>query len=242
MLALPAVVFGSTQVQFLHAVPGVGKATVSVDGLAIGSAAFGQVSTPASVPSGATKFTLKAPGGVKLTKSTRLANGARYTIVGLATGKAGVMHLYRGRGAEPGKARLRMIQAAPELGDADLALDGKVVAGSVPYRAATRYWTFPPGNEQLTVQDPGSNAMALGKASLALSAGTASTAYVVGSKGERVRVVLVDDATTGPSAAPQTGLGGLVEGDGGFRNWGGVIAAALVTGLVAIALLRRATR
>ena len=92
------------------------------------------------------------------------------------------------------------------------------------------------------MQGPGSNVVALGKSSLPLSAGTANTAYVVGSKGERVRVVLVDDATTAPSAAPQTGLGGLVEDDSRFRNWGGAIAAALATALVAIVVRRRATR
>jgi hypothetical protein len=241
MLALPSVALGAAQVQFLHAVPGVGKASVSADGRTIGTAAFGQVSSPATVPSGSTKLVLTAPGGVTLKNSARLANGATYTIVGLARGKAAAIHLYRDGGAKPGRARLRMVQAAPELGDADLALNGRVVAGSVPYRAATRYWTLPPGNEQLAVQHPGSSEMALGSASLPLSAGTASTAYVVGSKGERVRVVLVDDATTAPSAAPQTGLGGLVEDDGGFRNWGTVIAAALVAALVAIALRRRAS-
>lgn len=242
MLALPAVAASSTQLEFLHAVPGVGKATLSADGRAVGSAAFGHASSPVMVPSGSTRLVLKAPGGVTLEKTARLANGASYTIVGLATGKAAALQLYRDGGAEPGKARLRMVHAAPELGNADLALGGKVVAGDVAYRAATRYWTLPPGDEELTVQGPGSSVVALGKASLPLSAGTANTAYVVGSKGERVRVVLVDDATTAPSAAPQTGLGGLVEDDSQFRNWGGAIAAALATALVAIVVRRRATR
>jgi hypothetical protein len=214
---------------------------LSADGRTIGTAGFGQVSSPATVPSGFTKLVLRAPGGVALKKSVRLANDATYTIVGLARGQAAAIHLYRDGGAKPGRARLRMVHAAPELGNADLALNGKVVAGSVAYRAATRYWTMPPGNEELAVQRPGSAEMALGKASLPLSAGTASTAYVVGSKGERVRVVLVDDATTAPSAAPQTGLGGLAERDAPFRNWGAVIAAALVAALVAVALRRRAS-
>jgi hypothetical protein len=178
---------------------------------------------------------------VALKRTVRLADDATYTIVGLAQGRAAVIHLYRDGGAKPGRARLRLVHAAPELGDADLALNGKVVAGNVTYRAATRYWTMPPGNEELAVQRPGSAEMALGKASLPLGAGTASTAYVVGSKGERVRVVLVDDATTAPSAAPQTGLGGLADRNTPFWSWGTVIAAALVAALVAVALRRRAS-
>ena len=90
-----------------------------------------------------------------------------------------------------------MVHAAPELGDADLALDGKVVAPNAGYTDATQYWTLPPGREELTVQAPGSDEMALGMRSLPLTAGTATSAFVVGSGGERVKVVLVDDATAG---------------------------------------------
>ena len=131
-----------------------------------------------------------------------------------------------------------MVHAAPELGDANVALDGKVVAHRAAYEDATDYWTLPPGQEQLEVRDPGSKKMAIGIRSLPLSAGTTTTAYVVGSKGERVRVVPVDDATTAPSAAPQTGLGGLAPHDGGGPNWALAAAAALAVG-GAIALLRR---
>ena len=100
---------------------------------------------------------------------------------------------YRHLLADPGQARLRMVHAAPELGDANLALNGKVVAKRAAYTDATQYWTLPPGAEELTVLDPSSKKMALGRRSVPLAAGTSTTAYVVGSRGERVKVVLVDD-------------------------------------------------
>ena len=136
-----------------------------------------------------------------------------------------------------------MVHAAPELGDANLALNGKVVAKRAAYTDATQYWTLPPGAEKLTVLDPSSKKMALGMRSVPLAAGTSTTAYVVGSRGERVKVVLVDDATTAPAAAPQTGLGGLATADGGGPNWAAAAAAALaVGGAVAILRRRRASR
>ncbi len=238
ILALPATALASTQIRFLHAVPGVGEATVTADGEQVGSADFGQVSAPTSVPAGKTRLVLKAPGGVTLTKTQRLADGASYTIVGLATANAAEIRAYRNEGAVAGQARLRMVHAAPELGDADLALDGKVVAPNAGYTDATQYWTLPPGREELTVQAPGSDEMALGMRSLPLTAGTATSAFVVGSGGERVKVVLVDDATAAPSAAPQTGLGGLAGQDDGGPNWALAVAAVLAVG-GGIALLRR---
>ena len=240
ILVAPSTALGAAQVRFLHAVPGAGEATVTADGQSVGSAGFGGVSDPAAVPSGPTRFVLEAPGGVRLTKSARLLDGGSYTVVGLARGNSAELRLYRNGAADPGRARLRMVHAAPELGTANLALNGKVVAKGAAYTDETRYWTLPPGPEKLAVLDPGSEEMALGMRSVPLAAGTATTAYVVGSRGERVKVVLVDDATTAPAAAPQTGLGGLATKDGGGPNWALAVAAALVVG-GAIALLRRRT-
>lgn len=241
ILALPATALASTQVRFLHAVPGVGVATVSADGQQVGSAGFGQVTDSASLPSGPTHFVLKAPGGVTLKKTVNLVDGDNYTLAGLATANAAEIRVYRNGAADPGEARLRMVHAAPELGDANLALDGKVVAHRAAYTNATQYWTLPPGPKQLEVLDPGSKKMAIGMRSIPLSAGTTTSAYVVGSKGERVKVVLVDDATTAPSAAPQTGLGGLAQNDGDGPNWALAAAAAIAVGGAAALLRRRWT-
>lgn len=241
ILALPATALASTQVRFLHAVPGVGVATVSADGQQVGSAGFGQVTDSASLPSGPTHFVLEAPGGVTLKKTVNLVNGDSYTLAGLATANAAEIHVYRNGAADRGEARLRVVHAAPELGDANLALDGKVVTHRAAYTDATSYWAEPPGRTQLEVLDPGSKKMAIGMRSIPLSAGTTTSAYVVGSKGERVKVVLVDDATTAPSAAPQTGLGGLAQHDGGGPDWALAAAAALAVGGAAALLRRRWT-
>ena len=236
ILALPATALADSQVRFLHAVPMVGEATLSADGEPVGSAGFAEVSDPVTVASGAAALVLEAPGGVTLRSNERLADGASYTIVALAKGKAAELVSFRNGDAKPGLARLRMIHGAPELGDANIEVDGTVVAEGAGYTDATRYWGLAPGRPEVAVLDPATGQEALARQEIPLAAGTATSAYVVGSAGEATRVVLVDDATLAPAAPPETGLGGSYS-DGG-PNWLLALAAALAVGGAA-ALVRR---
>ena len=61
-----------------------------------------------------------------------------------------------------------------------------------------------------------------------LTAGTASTAFVLGTQGQKVRLVVATDSTVAPGHAPETGLGGLA-GKGG-PSWLLVALAALAAG------------
>jgi hypothetical protein len=78
-------------------------------------------------------------------------------------------------------------------------------------------------------------------ATVSVSAGSATTAVLVGSRGEKARWVLVDDATVAPSAAPQTGLGGLST-PGGGPPWLAALLAALGAGALGAVAHRAATR
>jgi hypothetical protein len=236
ILALPASALADSQVRFLHAVPMVGEATLSADGQPVGSAGFAEVSDPVTIASGPTELVLEAPGGVTLRANERLADGASYTIVAFAKGKAAELVSFRNGDAKPGKARLRMIHGAPELGEADIQVDGKVVAEGAAYTDATRYWGLEPGRSEVAVLDPATGEEALPMQEIPLVAGTATSAYVVGSAGEATRAVLVSDATLAPAAPPETGLGGSYA-EGG-PNWLLALAAALAVGGAA-ALVRR---
>ena len=65
-------------------------------------------------------------------------------------------------------------------------------------------------------------------------AGTASTAFVVGSGGMPAQIVLTDDGTAGPTAAPATGLGGATSGGG----WLLIIGSSLIGGVAGRGLVR----
>jgi len=218
------------RVRFMHAVPGVGAASLKVGDQTVGDADFGQFTGFATVTSGSGDLTLSAPDGLTLKGSGDFAAGKSYTVIALAQGKSGTLKVYPDGVARGKVARLRMIHASPELGEPNVTLGDRQVAESAVYTTATKYWTVAPGDYPLSVADPKSGKAAIASDPISLSAGTASTAVLVGSAGEQERVVLLTDDSVGPAAAPQAGFGGLAgTGDGG-RPWLLAFVAALLAG------------
>ena len=68
----------------------------------------------------------------------------KHTVVAIGTGKGVDLLVYKDDGVEPGKATLRAIHAAAEVGEADVRLDGKVVVAGVGLGDDTGYLPFPP--------------------------------------------------------------------------------------------------
>lgn len=219
----------TAQVRFLHAVPGVGNATLSAEGVNVGGAGFGDKTGFASVPAGDDPLVLHGPGGLVLKGSAAFGAGHAYTVIALAKGKSAQLRSFADGAARAGIARLRMIHASPELGSPNLIVGGKVIAKAAPYGADTGYTDFKPGSYKVMVENPADNSTVIPTATVPLVAGSTTTAVLVGSRGEMARWVLVDDATAAPTAAPQTGLGGLAGDDGG-RPWLLALLAALGAG------------
>jgi hypothetical protein len=220
----------TAQVRFLHAVPGVGSATLSADGVKVGSAGFGEKTGFATVPAGDEALVLHGPGGLVLKGSDTFGAGHAYTVIALAKGKSAELRAFVDGAARAGIARLRMIHASPELGSPNLVVGGKVIAKAAPYGANTGYTDFKPGSYSVMVERPGDGSV-IPTAKVSLAAGSATTAVLVGSRGEMAHWVLVDDATAAPSAAPQTGFGGLAGADAG-RPWLLALLAALAAGTI----------
>ena len=220
----------TAQVRFLHAVPGVGTASLSASGVKVGIAGFGEKTGFASVPAGDSPLVLHGPDGLVLKGSDQLDAGNAYTIIALAKGKSAELRGFVDGSARAGVARVRMIQAAPELGMPNFVVGGKVVAKSASYGSDTGYADLEPGSYKVKVEDPASGKTVIPTATVSVSAGTATTAVLVGSRGEKARWVLVDDATAAPSAAPQTGLGGLTNSSDGGSPWLLALVAALGAG------------
>jgi len=228
----------SAEVRFLQAVPGVGEATLSAGGKEVGPAGFAEVTDLVAVPAGETDLLLTAAGGVDAEGSQTLEPGAAYTVIAMAKGDGAELVTFADETATSGVARLRMIHAAPELGEPDFLVDGKVIARTASYRDATPYRTLDPGSYEVEVTDPDSGQPILPAKTLSMAAGTSTSAVIVGSRGEDARLVVVDDDVTAPSSGPQAGFGGLV--DSGGRPWGLALLAVLGAGLIGGAMLRRA--
>lgn len=211
---IAAQALGKALVRFIHAVPGVGAATVELDtgsGLhPIGSVGFGQVSGWLSVRSGSFKWALTG-GGKTLARGTATVGDGAYDIVVLDRHSGVGLGVYRARAGRSGTSLVRVIHAAPELGAPELTLDSKVAVKSLSFTAATPYVSVNPGAHVLGAMKPGTSTSLVHDA-VTLTPGVAYSAIVIGSRGQRVRVVNVVDRgapltrTAGRRAArPSTG-------------------------------------
>jgi hypothetical protein len=230
--------FATASVRFVHAVPGAGPATLnlSVEGSGVSSSpvSFGTVGKALEAKPGRAKFTLVAvKGGDPLAATDEtLVDGARYTVVALPKkpGRGAQLRVYRDVKSRAGKARLRVIHAGAELGEPDVRVGNRVVAEKVAYGDATDYVDVPPGTSDISITRAGGEGGALAtKRDVGLSAGTATTAVVVGSGGKPTQIVTLSDGTAAPKGAPATGFGGMAAGDDSPSR----LAVALLFGLFA---------
>jgi hypothetical protein len=191
-LLWPAQALARALVRFVHGVPGVGTADVDVDGQPIGSIGFGQYTQWHSIRSGSFTWTL-AGGGKTLAQGTSTVGNGAYDIVVLEQGSKVILGIYKAQGGEPGTALVRVIHGAPEFGSPELTIDGKEAVKSLRYLQATPYVKLPAGTHSLGAMRPGDSTPLVSVPDVHLSAGTAYSAVVLGTRGERVRVVeLVD--------------------------------------------------
>jgi hypothetical protein len=121
------------------------------------------------------------------------------------------------------------VQAAPELGKVDVMLGDEPIAEGVAYGDVAPYSTVAPGAYLVQVTSPETGSMIASRGGVPLTAGTASTAFVIGSGGEPVQIVVADEQVAAPRGAPATGLGGLAGEDSH-------LVLALIAGLLAALL------
>jgi uncharacterized protein DUF4397 len=220
------------QIRFLHAIPGGPTANLQVKGASGPSAtlsgvSFAKTSSYAPGPSGRVTATLLA-GGKALGKGTAtLGSSGRYTFVA-GKDKSGKpeIKVFASGPATAGKARVRALHFAPEVPKADFKLGNRDL-GTLDEGQAGQYVSVEPGTYPIEAMPPGSKDAVVMDKNVSLSAGTASTAYALGSGGEATKFVVVQDSVAAPSGGPATGLGGL---SGDDTPWLAALLAALVAG------------
>jgi hypothetical protein len=195
-LVWPAQSFAKALVRFVHGVPGVGRATVKVDdgtgSQTAGTIGFAQSTGWHSIRSGRFRWTLEGGGEQLASGSATVGNGA-YDIVVLERQMKVWLGIYKARGGTPGTSLVRVIHGAPELGAPELMVDGKVAVKSLGYRQATPYVDLPPGTHTLGAMRPGDSTPLVAGAHMSVMAGKAYSAIVLGTRGQRVRVVSLVD-------------------------------------------------
>ena len=194
-----------------------------------GPAAFGTATPYARVPSGQVELRLAGGRDRNVSIERALADGGRYTVVALPRNGGTSLRAFRDGGPRGGRARVRVIGAAPELGEPDVRLGGRTIAERVQFRGATSYASVTPGRYTLSVMRPrGEGAPIASRGGVVLSAGTSTTAVLAGSGGTEQRIIVASDGAVTPAAAPDTGLGGL-SGEGGLR-WALILVCAAAAG------------
>jgi hypothetical protein len=223
---------GAAHVRLAQAAPGAGEAHLlqgsGDQAETIGRlVSYGQVGGYSRVKAGQVTLGLRQTAGAGTPSArARLRDGERYTVVAMGGGRTALRVLQDGRG-RPGASQLRVVHVAPELGRVEVRLGSRIVAGPVGFRDVADYRRVDPGAYAVRVTRPGSDGTVAAQGGVPLTAGTASTAFVVGSGGEPVSVVVAADRSAAPQGAPRTGLGGLADGDGP------PIFLAILTGLMA---------
>lgn len=245
VLALAASPAFAAQVRFFHAVPGSPPVSLGAGGSTIASGiGFGRASAYQEVESGTADFTLTEAAGSPnplAEASESLSGDRRYTVIATGTSDDIRLRVFADPSASGGRARVRVINAAPEVGSPTLRAGREVLARSLRFGRSTPARALEPGIYRLSAEPArgGSGPLAeLPGASLA--AGSSYTAVLAGSAGEATRFVLLSDATAAPTGAPQTGLGGLA-GDQG-PPWALVLIAAALAGLLGGGIHRLAGR
>lgn len=197
-LIWPAQALADAVVRFIHAVPGVGTATVDVNNQTIGSIGFGQVTPYESVRSGSFQWKLTGASKVLASGTSTVGNGTYDIAILAAPSGAGVrLGIYPASSATSGKSLVRVIHAAPELGQPMFMLDAQTLADRLSYGTATPYYAIKPGMYTISAMKP--SLMAAGDPTLiddkdvTFAPGTAYTAFAIGSRGQMVRVVTVTD-------------------------------------------------
>jgi Domain of unknown function (DUF4397) len=214
LLAGPAAsAWADAKVRFVHAIPGSGPASLTatqggIDQKIDGPVGFGEIGSYANVPAGQVTFEL----GDLAEAKAKLRNRAYYTVVAMRQGSERLMVLSEGRG-DGGEARLRAVNAAGELGQVDVQLGDTPVADSVGVGEVTSYKAVEPGAYAVQVTSPKDGSMIASAGGVTLTAGTSSTAFVIGTGGEPVQTIVAADRTATPRGAPATGLGGLADED-----------------------------
>ena len=184
-------------VRFVHAVPGLAPVDVFAgDNKAFDAVIYKYVTAYRELPSASAPFRLRLAGqdaAEPLAQETKgFDTGRHYTIVAFHVGGSGL--LSKGTGIElsfltdelkppsAGKARVRVVNASPDLGEVDLYATGRAepVLKGAKSGAPSAYVESEPTGAGLEVRRAGENITTLAVPETKLEAGKLYTIFIVG--------------------------------------------------------------
>jgi nucleoid-associated protein YgaU len=208
----PAQALAAALVRFIHAVPGVGTATVSVDTSSgsenFGSIGFGQVTPFKSLRAGRFRWTLTSGGKTLASGTSTVRNGPYDIAIVENAAKSGVqLGVYRNASAMRGMSLVRAIHAAPELGQPMFMVDSRTLANHMRYGTVSPYFSVTPGSHTFSAMKPWlmkpGDPTLIDVKGMRFVPGVAYTVFAIGTRGQMARVVRVVDRGA-PLTRPMT--------------------------------------
>lgn len=199
---------GKSMVRLINAVPGQALSITGDEAAVFTGVAYKTVTPYVEVKDNVIRFRLRSPGAdSNLAENTEtLTDGHRYTIVALP-GEHGqrTLHIVHDEVVpDAGKARIRVINAAPDMGELDVGVSGQrdALFDDVNYGREAGPKDVDPASVSFDFRGAGAGSSPVHLRNLSLAAGRSYTIVVVGRRGG-FETVSFDDAVTGLVPGPR---------------------------------------
>jgi hypothetical protein len=216
-------------VRVVHAVPGAQAVDVFTDDTrTFTNVAYKTVTPYREISDDRHAFRVRPQGQDQTTaplaeNSENLGGGNHYTVVALprdATGREATLRIFSDRLTPPtaGKAKVRVVHAAPDAGEVDVYARGREDAlfGGVNVETATTYTEVDPMTVTLEVRPEGQQQAVLTVPNARFEAGKIYTIVVMGrTRGTpRLEAVIIEDQLGGAGATPGANMNANMNANG----------------------------
>jgi len=195
-------------VRIVNALPSKSRLDVGGgDRTVFAEVAYKSVTRYVEVGDNVVTFRLRQAGADSvLTENTEtLTDGYRYTMVALPDAKGGARLIILRDEVVPdaGKARLRVINAAPGVSDADVAVQGRKDAlfENIPYAVEAGYKDLDPMTATIEIRREVKSGRTVLLKDMRLEAGKAYTIVLTGARPSDIETIIFDDTVTPGLAA-----------------------------------------
>lgn len=202
---------GTSMVRFVNAMPGGNPLSVSSDSVAIFSnVKSGDVTPFQELRDNVKTFSLGTPGALTgmASNTETMRDGGRYTIFALSDRDGGAsLKITRDElSPEEGKARIRVVHAAPGLDDVDVMMNGQKDAlfDDIDYGSEAGFKDVAPTSTGFVIRHNDRNHAVASLKSMTLKAGSAYTIVLIGRPGGKVDAVSFTDEMVGANGMTDT--------------------------------------
>ncbi len=187
---------GTSMIRFVNAMPGNQAVSVSTDSVALfPDVKFGDVTSYRELEQNIKTFSLGAPGALTgmASNTETMRDGGRYTILALPDRDGGAsLKIFRDELApDAGKARVRVVHAAPGMDDLDVMMTGQTdpLFDDIDYGSEAGFKDVTPASVGFTVRRDDRNVAVANLKTMTLKAGSAYTIVLIGRPGNKVEAV-----------------------------------------------------